>query len=123
MDIIESGRRKNTEDGKITDALKITFEENDLANAVTLASDFKCTYEQNKAIIRNRVENFCINENAQYKGVIDSLLKSSTSRDMKRDIEFLKFAFSIMNDHLTFAHDDANAYYEKTKDVLNRLIN
>jgi hypothetical protein len=78
-------------------------------------------YSQNLSIIKTRVENYCVGENAQYKGIMESFMKSNTSNSMERDIALLEFALSTMKDRLFVAHDGITVYRAKINDVLNRL--
>ena len=78
-------------------------------------------YDNNSAVIKNEVDLFCAGENAQYRGIIDGFVNSKTTKDMEKDVAFLKFALSVMNSRLTVANDNITTYNEKACDVLNRL--
>ena len=122
METIEFTKSRNIcEDDIINKTLRIVYCESDLVNAISLASNHKCMYDNNSALIKNEVDLFCVAENAQYRGIIEGFVNSKTTKDMEKDVAFLKFALSVMNNRLAVANDDITAYNAKACDVLNRL--
>ena len=119
--VIDSAKEKNIPDDSINSALHIAYSDIELSNAVSSASEFQCIYSSNMSIIKSRVENYCVGENAQYKGVMESFMKSNTTSTMERDIALLEFALSILKDRLSVSHDGVTAFLTKANDVLNRL--
>jgi hypothetical protein len=121
METIESIKSRNVSDDDINRTLRIIYSEPDLVNAFSLASSNKCMYDHNSAYIKNEIDLFCVGENAQYKGMIEGFMNSKTTKDMEKDVVFLKFALSLMNSRLSVASDDITAYNAKACDVLKRL--
>ena len=121
METIESTKSRNVSEDDINKTIRIVYCESDLVNAFSLASSYKCMYDNNTAVIKNDVERFCVGENAQYRGIIDGFLSSKTTKDMEKDVAFLTFALSVMNTRLAVANDDITTYNAKACDVLNRL--
>ena len=121
IELIESAKLRNITDENINSAIHVSFNHTDLVTAVSQASQYKCTYEENAAIIKNEADNFCNGENTQYKGLMEGFLKSTTTNALLKDISFLNCVMRILNSRLLVANDEITASYAKAIDVLNRL--
>ena len=121
MEMIDSAKSRNVPDEDMNKTLHIYYRETDLTTAISIASNYKCIFDTNISVVKNNVEDYCVGDNAQYLSVMEGFLKSTTTSATKRDIVFLNFALTLMNNRLIVAHDEITAFNAKATDFLNRL--
>ena len=121
MDIMDNAKQRHLSNDRIQDGISMLFSIPDLNAAATMARDFKAVSDGNQAIHQHQIENFCCGESSQFQGIMESFMKSTTTIEINRDIEFLQFALNIMKERIAYKNDFYNTYYEKAKDVLVHL--
>lgn len=115
--IIDDGDKQGMSKERISDVIKFFFY-NNLYDVETEARAIKICVDTNQSIHQQQISQFCTGEMAQYKGILESLLKSECSKDITKDIEFLTFALKLMQERLDYKCDIANLNYSKCKEVL-----
>ena len=121
IDLIEDGKQKGLTSDKITDIIKFFYGAS-LHEIESQAYKVKSIVENNNAIHSQMITKFCSTDgNSQYKAIIESLMKSTGTKAIQQDIEYLKFALYVMEERYHYRNDDAIEYYSKSKDVLGYL--
>jgi hypothetical protein len=118
MDVYDNAKLRNFDHDKIKDGMRMAFTPMDLSSAMKHARDFKETIDSKQHKHQHQIDMFCVGENLQYKGVLESFLKTTSTNDMQREISFLEFALNMMNERVTYKNDDHNKFYDKVKEIL-----
>ena len=121
--MIKGAKARNVPDEGITSAIEISYSETDISSAISIASNFKCSYESNKSLLKQSASNFCVGEYAQYKEVMEGFTKSNCDDAIKNDIEFVKFLLTFLQTKSNCFTDAINKGYDNSVDVLTRLNN
>ena len=118
MDMVDSAKIRNFNDDKIKDGIRMVFSPVDLNSALSYAKEFKQHIDTNEYIHKHKIESFCVGDNLQYKGFLESFLKSTSTNDIQREISFLEFALTLMKERASYKNDIHNKFYNKVKDVM-----
>ena len=118
VDLIDDGKQKELANDKISDIIKF-FYGSSLHEIESQAYKVKSIVENNNAIHSQMITKFCSTDgNSQYKAIIESLIKSTGTKAIQQDIDYLKFALYVMEERYHYRNDEAVEYYSKSKEVL-----
>ena len=122
MDIIDTGKAMSCSEEQIDSSLRMFFDYDKLSKANEYALDYKRGIDYNEGLNKQQVIEYCaVQENTQYKAIMEGFMSSTTTSRIHKDIEFLRFALKIMEERNGYKGDIITPYYDKVKDVLGRL--
>ena len=121
LDLIDNGNAQSSTDAAISNGLALSFSKLHLLEAFGSATSYKHTMDNNEEMHKQQVSKFCVNENAQYKPMLDIFMKSNNTKQITGDIACLEFALSLLKERINYKNDLCNAYYEKVNVALKHI--